>query len=51
MTSTQPILQVIDLYKHFGGLVAVDNVSLDIYPGEVVGLVGDKVPENLRSSK
>ena len=41
MTSTQPILQVIDLYKHFGGLVAVDNVSLEIYPGEVVGLVGD----------
>ena len=39
--SAQPILQVVDLYKHFGGLVAVDQVSLEIYPGQVVGLVGD----------
>src|SRR5437763_11074264 len=37
----QPIIQVKDLYKHFGGLVAVDHVSLDIHPGEVVGLLGD----------
>src|SRR5229473_1411443 len=41
MASVQPILQVKDLYKRFGGLVAVDHVSLDIYPGEVVGLLGD----------
>src|SRR6266487_1138785 len=37
----QPILQVKNLYKRFGGLVAVDHVSLDIHPGEVVGLLGD----------
>ena len=37
----KPILQVKELYKRFGGLVAVDHVSLDIYPGEVVGLLGD----------
>src|SRR5256886_17525082 len=37
----QPILQVKEIYKRFGGLVAVDHVSLDIYPGEVVGLLGD----------
>lgn len=37
----QPVLQVRDLYKHFGGLVAVDRVSLEVYPGEVVGLLGD----------
>src|SRR5579883_910445 len=36
-----PILQVKDIYKHFGGLVAVNHVSLEIYPGEVVGLLGD----------
>jgi ABC-type sugar transport system ATPase subunit len=41
MASVQPILQVKDLYKHFGGLVAVDHVSLDVHPGEVVGLLGD----------
>jgi ABC-type sugar transport system ATPase subunit len=41
MADVQPILRVKDLYKHFGGLVAVDHVSLDIYPGEVVGLLGD----------
>src|SRR5436853_5956673 len=41
MVDVQPILQVKELYKHFGGLVAVDHVSLDIYPGEVVGLLGD----------
>ena len=41
MTEQQPLLKVVDLYKHFGGLVAVDHVSMEIYPGEVVGLVGD----------
>ena len=41
MASVQPILQVKDLYKRFGGLVAVDHVSLDIHPGEVIGLLGD----------
>src|SRR6266566_1800482 len=41
MADVQPILRVKDLYKRFGGLVAVDHVSLDIHPGEVVGLLGD----------
>lgn len=41
MTDRQPLLKVVDLHKHFGGLVAVDKVSLEVYPGEVVGLVGD----------
>src|SRR2546423_7624065 len=41
MADVQPILQVKDLYKRFGGLVAVDHVSLDVHPGEVVGLLGD----------
>ncbi len=39
--ATQPILHVKDLYKHFGGLVAVDHVSFEVHPGEVVGLLGD----------
>ena len=37
----QPMLAVRNLVKRFGGLTAVNDVSLDIYPGEVVGLVGD----------
>src|SRR5437899_11341916 len=41
MADVQPSLQAKGLYKHFGGLVAVDHVSLDIYPGEVIGILGD----------
>ncbi len=36
-----PILSIRNLTKKFGGLVAVDNVDLDIYPGEVLALLGD----------
>ncbi|MBX5450964.1 ATP-binding cassette domain-containing protein [Thermogemmatispora sp.] len=38
---TQPVLVVRELVKRFGGLVAVDRVSLEVWPGEVVGLLGD----------
>ncbi|MDQ6670020.1 MAG: ATP-binding cassette domain-containing protein [Chloroflexota bacterium] len=41
MASGRPILSAIELYKHFGGLVAVDRISLEVRPGEVVGLLGD----------
>jgi ABC-type sugar transport system ATPase subunit len=36
-----PILQVRNVSKYFGGLTALNNVSLDIHPGEVVALLGD----------
>jgi simple sugar transport system ATP-binding protein len=36
-----PSLRIRSLVKRFGGLVAVDDVSVDIFPGEVIGLVGD----------
>ena len=39
--SAPPILSAVELYKHFGGLVAVDHVSLEVRAGEVVGLLGD----------
>jgi ABC-type sugar transport system ATPase subunit len=41
MADAQPILQVKDISKRFGGLVAVDQVSLEVHSGEVVGLLGD----------
>jgi ABC-type sugar transport system ATPase subunit len=37
----EPLLSVKSLVKRFGGLTAVNQVSLDVFPGEVVGLVGD----------
>lgn len=35
-----PVLAVEDLVQHFGGLKAVDGVSLEVAEGEIVGLVG-----------
>ncbi|NOZ70493.1 MAG: sugar ABC transporter ATP-binding protein [Chloroflexi bacterium] len=37
----EPLLRTENLTKRFGGLVAVDGISLDVNVGEVVGLVGD----------
>jgi len=37
----EPMLSVKNIVKRFGGLTAVNRVSMDVYPGEVVGLVGD----------
>ena len=37
----EPILSVRHLTKRFGGLTAVNDVSWDVYPGEVVALLGD----------
>ena len=38
---TRPVLEVVDLVKHFGAVRAVDGVSLAVAPGEVLGLVGE----------
>ncbi|MCL4247291.1 MAG: ATP-binding cassette domain-containing protein [Anaerolineae bacterium] len=37
----EPVLSIRQLVKRFGGLTAVNKVDMDVYPGEVVGLVGD----------
>ncbi|PLS20375.1 ATP-binding cassette domain-containing protein [Neptunicoccus cionae] len=40
-THTQkPLVELRDISISFGGIRAVDHVSLDLYPGEVVGLLG-----------
>ena len=35
-----PLVELRDIRVSFGGLHAVDGVSIDLFPGEVVGLVG-----------
>ena len=35
------MLQLRDIRKTFGGVVAIENFSLDVHPGEIVALVGD----------
>ena len=35
-----PLLSVSGLTRRFGGLVAVDGVTLEVRPGEIVGLLG-----------
>lgn len=37
----EPILQAENISKSFGAVLALQHVSLDIYPGEIAGLVGD----------
>ncbi|MBI3962476.1 MAG: ABC transporter ATP-binding protein, partial [Deinococcus sp.] len=34
------LLEVRDLCKNFGGLTAVDHLSFDVQPGEIVSLIG-----------
>ena len=38
---SEPILSIRKLVKRFGGLTAVNEVSWEVYPGEVVALLGD----------
>lgn len=35
-----PLLEISGLTRRFGGLIAVDNVSLALMPGEIMGLLG-----------
>jgi branched-chain amino acid transport system ATP-binding protein len=40
MTALQSLVQVQDVTMRFGGLTALDNLTLDIRAGEVLGLLG-----------
>ena len=35
-----PLVELKDISISFGGIKAVDKVSVDLHPGEVVGLLG-----------
>jgi ABC-type sugar transport system ATPase subunit len=39
--SEQPVLRVQSVSKRFGGVHALENVSLELHPGEVLALAGD----------
>lgn len=39
--ATDPLLRITSLRKTFGGLHALEDINLEVWPGEVVGLVGD----------
>ncbi|MCP4687126.1 MAG: sugar ABC transporter ATP-binding protein [Desulfobacterales bacterium] len=38
--SDTPLVEMRDIHKRFGGVHAVNGVSIDLYPGEVVGVLG-----------
>ena len=38
--ASQPLLRVRDVAVRFGGIVALDGVSFDVTPGQIVGLIG-----------
>ncbi len=40
MSDQTPLVEMKDIHLAFGGVKAVDGVSIDLYPGEVVGLLG-----------
>jgi fructose transport system ATP-binding protein len=37
----QPILEARGLIKHFGQVVALDGADFELYPGEIVAIIGD----------
>jgi branched-chain amino acid transport system ATP-binding protein len=40
MRKDRPILQVRDITKTFGGILALNLVSFDVYEGEILGIIG-----------
>lgn len=37
----KPILRMINVTKRFPGVLALNNVNIDLYPGEILGIVGE----------
>lgn len=40
-TATKPAIELVDIQKRFGAVQVLHGVSFNVFPGEVVGLVGD----------
>ena len=40
VTRSRPLVEMINIQKSFGGVHAVEDVSIDLFPGEVVGVLG-----------
>jgi fructose transport system ATP-binding protein len=38
---TEPLLHAKGLVKHFGRVVALEDCDFDLYPGEILGVIGD----------
>ena len=38
--NSEPILKVVELTKHFGGIKPLKNVSFDLHEGEILGIIG-----------
>ena len=47
-TKRTPLVELRDISISFGGIRAVDHVTVDLHAGEVVGLLGITAPENPR---
>lgn len=41
LVSLQPLLRAEGLYRRYGAVSALENVSLEVYPREVLGVVGE----------
>jgi D-xylose transport system ATP-binding protein len=40
LSSSAPLVEMKHIYKQFGGIHAVEDVSIDLNPGEIVGILG-----------
>lgn len=41
VAESSPVVRARGISKYFGGVRALDHVSLDLFPGEITGIVGD----------